>query len=547
MRPPGNPRPSLAAAFVVVVTAAAALSPAAAHAAHGDDHTRISKLLRHWDVVAAEAALSELESQGELGPLMTVLKAQLRFFQGEYDAALGIADGLADQIDPKDAEFKRFVAEMVAAKEETKGHVEVRSPDGNFIIRHAPGQDAVLVPLMLQALPKMRARLGEKFGFVPDHPVVIEVYPTAASLGHVTGLGAEAIENSGTIAICKFNRLMITSPAALVRGYGWLDTLAHEYVHLLVNKLAGPVVPIWLHEGIAKYHEGFWDSDEPPTLHPGQESIVAAALASSQLITFAEMSPSMALLPTPKHTMLAFAEVQTVIEHLLERHGEDSVRRLLDVLRTGEARDDREAISKVTHLSFKAFERSWRAWLRKQGLQIRKDAGVHTMQFKKSDRPDDLAELDDVDRAIRDHLKLGDLLRGKGRAKAGLREYERAQGAAGPGVDPLIRTKMASAHLSMDDPESAIAAVAAVPALHDGYALAYILLGRAHLALKQWKEAKVWLERALGYNPYDTAVHLGLQQACVATSDDLCVQRAATALQALAPTQAKAHPEPVGR
>ena len=249
----------------------------------------------------------------------------------------------------------------------------------------------------------------------------------------------------------------------------------------------------------------------------------------------------MALLPTPKHTMLAFAEVQTVIEHLLDRHGPDAVRRVLDALRTGAAKDDRQAISQVTHLSFKAFERNWRAWLKRKGLKVRKDAGVHTMRFKKSDRPDDLSELDDVDRAIRDHLKLGDLLRGRGRPKAGLREYERAQGVVGAGVDPLIRTKMASAHLSLDDPEAAIAAVAPVPELHHGYALAYILLGRAHLALKQWDEAKVWLQRALGYNPYDTAVHMGLQQACVAIADDLCVQRALAALEALQPAQPEGH------
>ena len=509
-------------------------APTFASAAEGAEaHKRIAGLLQRWDVIAAEEALAAEEGKGELGVLMRILKAELRFYQGDYDGALALIDSLDDEIDPGDRQWRQLVAEVTAAKEETDNHVEVRSEDGRFIIRHAPGQDAVLVPLMLEALPKMRERLGDKFGLRPAHPVVVEVYPTAASLGHVTGLGAEAIENSGTIAICKFNRLMITSPAALVRGYGWLDTLAHEYVHLLVNKLAGPVVPIWLHEGIAKYHESFWASDARPALHPAQESIVAVALRDDQLITFDEMSPSMALLPTPKHTMLAFAEVQTVIEYLLSKHGDDSVRRVLDLLRTGEAKDDRQAIARVTGLSFAAFERNWRGWLKRQRLQIRKDAGVHDMKFKKSDRPDDLEELDSVDRSIRDHLKLGDLLRGRDRSKAGLREYERAQAISGPRVNPLIRTKMASAHLALDNPEAAIAAVAPVPDLHEGYALAYILLGRAHLALEHWEDAKVWLGRALGYNPYDQAVHMGLQQACVATADDTCVQRAVAAMQAL--------------
>ena len=271
---------------------------------------------------------------------------------------------------------------------------------------------------------------------------------------------------------------------------------------------------------------------------------MAAALKDDQLITFDEMSPSMALLPTPKHTMLAFAEVQTVIEYLIEKSGDDTVRRMLDLLRTGEARDDRHAVSKVTGLSFKAFERNWRAWLKRKRLRVRKDAGVQSMQFKKSDRPDDLEELDGVGKAIQGHLRLGDLLRGRGRVKAGLKEYERAQGAAGTGVDPVIRSKMASAHLAMNNPEGAIAAVGEVPDLHQGYALAYVLLGRAHLALEQWSEAKVWLRRALGYNPYDQAVHRGLQRACEALSDKACVVRAGDALTVL---QAGGHGDEAGR
>ena len=154
---------------------------------------RIAQMLRHWDVVAAEEALAAQVGDDDVG--LEMLRAQLRFYQGDYDAALAGIDALDDRVDEGDLEWKRFIQEVVAAKEETKDHVEVRTPDGHFVIRHPPGPDAVLAPLMFDALPKMRARLGEKFGLLPDHPVVVEVYPTSASLGHVTGLGAEAIEN----------------------------------------------------------------------------------------------------------------------------------------------------------------------------------------------------------------------------------------------------------------------------------------------------------------------------------------------------------------
>ena len=43
---------------------------------------------------------------------------------------------------------------------------------------------------------------------------------------------------SGTIAICKYNKLMFTSPKAMLRGYEWLDTLSHEYVHFVISVIS---------------------------------------------------------------------------------------------------------------------------------------------------------------------------------------------------------------------------------------------------------------------------------------------------------------------
>src|SRR5207245_617002 len=58
--------------------------------------------------------------------------------------------------------------------------------------------------------------------------------------------------------LCKYNRLMITSPRALLRGYAWLDTLSHEFVHYLVTRKGRNAVPIWLQEGLAKFLETRW-------------------------------------------------------------------------------------------------------------------------------------------------------------------------------------------------------------------------------------------------------------------------------------------------
>ena len=44
----------------------------------------------------------------------------------------------------------------------------------------------------------------------------------------------------------------------LTTGYDWLDTVSHEYVHLVVSRKSRNTVPIWMHEGLAKYLESRW-------------------------------------------------------------------------------------------------------------------------------------------------------------------------------------------------------------------------------------------------------------------------------------------------
>jgi len=479
-------------------------------------------------VSAAEARLAGIEAQGELGPAGQFVKARLRFFQGEYAEALALLEEV-----PADPARDELESAVRAVAEETRGFVEVPMEGGHFRVRHEPGPDAVLVPMLADALPRIRERLGKRLGVVPDHTIVIEVYPTTASLARVTGLTEKNMEDSGTIAIAKWSRLMITTPRALVRGYRWKQTLAHEYLHLLITKRSRNRVPIWLHEGLSRYHEGFWDTDEAPRLRPAAESLVAAALKAGELISFEEMSPSMALLPTQRHTMLAFAEVQTAIAYLLERSGADAVARLLGALRDAAEPDLDAALKAVTGKTVAGFERDWRRWLKRRGYRVRKDVSPAFRRFKRSARPDDVEELDGLEKSIRDHILLGDLLRGRKRPKAGLAEYERAESRGGGRQRAFVRCRQASALLELDQPDAAIEAVRELPELQPGVMMSYVLLGKAHLRKGDNEEAVRWLRLALDHNPFDAMLHTSLLVACVALEDRRCVDRSKAALVAL--------------
>ena len=133
-------------------------------------------------------------------------------------------------------------------------------------MRYADGLDAILVAYALQAMAAADEVLTRELGVRVPGPVRLEIFPDPSALAAVSRLSLEAIQRTGTIALCKWDRLMVTSPRALVRGYPWMDTIAHEYVHLVLSRASRDQAPVWFHEGMAKFFERRWRGERPSAL-----------------------------------------------------------------------------------------------------------------------------------------------------------------------------------------------------------------------------------------------------------------------------------------
>src|SRR5699024_9375194 len=153
----------------------------------------------------------------------------------------------------------------------------------------------------------------------------------------------------------KYNRLMITSPRALLRGYSWVDTVVHEYVHYVISAKTQHRVPIWMHEGLAKFLERRWRGPHAEQLPPSAESLLKERVTTGDLITFEQMRPSMAKLPRQEDAAVAFAEVYTVMEYLKREVGQDAFKRLLDHINSGLDAD--QAFARTIGTSFSNFEK----------------------------------------------------------------------------------------------------------------------------------------------------------------------------------------------
>ncbi len=487
---------------------------AAAPVAYAASPEHVYELVEEQRIDEAARELEPLVRARPHDPEVAFVDGDLALHRGEY-ARAAERFGEATKLRGRVADEAKQLRDLARATDETtQGYVELRGK--HFVVWHKAGRDDLLAPYALDTLEKAMEALGDDLGWRPTEPIRVEIYPEVADLARVSTLTLKEIETSGTIALCKYNRLMIVSPRALVAGYPWLDTLNHEYTHYVVTRISHNTVPIWLHEGIAKFEERRWRGPSGGGLTPVMEHLLASGIAHKHLITFAEMHPSMAKLPSQEDTALAFAEVYTVVEYLHDKDGWAGVRALIKRFADGKPFDAKNGMDEL--------ESSWRAWLR--GKKLRLHPGLlpaeAELRFKKgAGKPTEASE-DDSSRIgeerARKFARLGGMLRARHRLQAAATEYEKAQAIVGAG-HPSVANKLARTYLELGDATRAIAAAEPALELYPDQAAPNATLGEAWLRKGDNKKAAQYLQAALAINPFDPAIHCGLSQAWRALKD----------------------------
>ncbi|MBT9561042.1 MAG: tetratricopeptide repeat protein [Myxococcales bacterium] len=462
----------------------------------------ISTHIEAWDLPAARAELAPLEPDYADDPDVVFLHGRVSFYEGRYDDAVTQLEAVAAAM-PGDKQVASALALYRSTRDVTQGFSRVPSSRGRFVFVFAPGPDEVLLPYLDEAMEAAADTLGEAFAHVPSEPVRIEILARPEQLASVSPLKPSEIRTTGTIALCKYNRLIAVSPRALVYGYPWLDAVVHEYVHYLVTQLSRNNVPVWLHEGIAKYYESRWREKPPHRLNRLSEDLLARGLSEKNLVPFDAMSPSLAKLPTAEEAALAYAQVFTVIGLLYEHGGDALIRKLLAAMRNG--LPDRKAVELVSGKSFARFEREWKNTL--FGMNLRR-LPIHQgsrMLFRDSTKPSE--ELDSVGESeARDLADIADRLAVKERFRAAAIEYQKALTKAG-GPDPLISARLASMLLKLGQQGDVSGVVTPALELNSDHILLHLYRGKARLALGDPDGARSDFERAIRLNPFDPEVH----------------------------------------
>jgi tetratricopeptide (TPR) repeat protein len=481
---------------------------------------KIQTDLEAWDIQGAARGVDELLHAHPDSAEGAYFRGRVLFEQGKYDEAAKVFHEAQEKGDSAiQMLLRRGDDEKLAraAAEETAGDAVFESE--HFVISTRPGKDELLAPYALDALEHAYAGLTKDLGVSPAAKVRVEVYDSARSLAHVSPLTVEQIKASGTIALCKYSRLMITSPKALLRGYPWLDTLSHEFVHYLVTQRGRNTVPIWLQEGLAKFLETRWRG--PPGLAVDEMSLglLQDAAKHGKLIPFARMHPSIAMLPTQEQAALAFAEVEAAIRLLYQRGGQQALTELVSAMASGFT--DEQAVAQAYGKSFKEFEADWRAEVAKpRSKTVSKNARpmvarklVFKEDAKGKSEPPELqtgspreAEVSAGDTESKRSIRLGDLLFARRRWAAAAKEYGKAR-ARLPGEVPQVARRYAFSQVQLGNwPEAEEALRSAVERDPDDEAAqalyAHVLVKRGSLA-----KARTALDLGIAVDPFDPDLH----------------------------------------
>lgn len=502
----------------------------------------LEQLLADWDLDGARRELAELERlvPQEIEPLH-YFRGRVAFEEGRYAEAVdelgkaGIGDKPGSYL-----RLARDTRDLVGAHE--------RAESEHFIFQYPEGKDEVLAPYALETLEAIRQALLQDLGHAPAGKVRVEVVNNASELAKISTLTKEQIKTTGTIAICKFNKLMITSPKAVVQGYDWLDTLAHEYVHLVVSQKSRNNVPIWLHEGLAKYLETRWRGKPGLSLSPSTLALLGSRVKRNKLVPFEKMHPSLALLPSAEDAATAFAEVFFSVDLLYQEKGTAGIQTLIAELAKG--KDDKAAVEAATGKSFALFEKSWLAHLRRQPfprelipLDEKKElkdeaAGAQKGRKGKEISFGDFAEVEEVEARKLAHL--GELMRERGRTQAAAEEYGRAHSRVGNKYQS-VSNKYALSLLELGRLGEAERVLEGSLLMHPASAATHVHLGRIHLRRKDWPKARQAYLAALAADPFDEEIHLGLFLVHQAMGEKKLMERALRAsarLTGLSPEEA---------
>ncbi len=477
--------------------------PTIASADLREDLNKGYELVDQWRIEEAEDFVRELDNTYPHSGDVLFLKARVEFFKGDYDAAWNILK----EVEETEKVVKEFKG-LVSRTQKASGKFVTRETE-HFKIRYIDGPDEILIHFAEQVLEQSYKVLGDIIDYYPKEKVLVEIYPGREDFSKISPLTLKDIMTSGTVALCKYRRIMIITPASALRGYNWMDTLSHEFVHYLLSSASHNNVPLWLHEGIAKNLEARWRGGEQMT--PIMETVLASGIQNDYLVKLKDMMPSFAKLKSAEDVQLAYAEVSTMVDYLLKIKGNTIISTLVKSLREGNSFE--KAIQQEVGMSLPEFQAAWKKDIKSKKLRTIPGLRVLRFEFKNKGEttPEDEENIPSAFAAIggkrtRDLVLLGDILKERNRVPAAIVEYEKALKSA-RSLSPVLYNKLGGTYLQEKQFAEAQNLLSTSLGYYPDFPTTLVNLGELHFQKNEMAQAEDYFQRAVKLNPFNPFLH----------------------------------------
>ncbi len=182
---------------------------------------------------------------------------------------------------------------------------------------------------VLDLLKRAKRDLCAKYDVTLPSPIIVEMFPKQEDFAIRTfGLPGGA----GFLGVCFGTVITANSPASQdAHPTCWEATLYHEFCHVVTLNKTHNKMPRWLSEGISVYEERQADKTWGQTINP----LYRKMLLGDELTPVSELSGAFLHPRSGQHLQFAYFESSLVVEYLVEKHGLDSLQKILVDLGNG--------------------------------------------------------------------------------------------------------------------------------------------------------------------------------------------------------------------
>ncbi|MBA4020232.1 MAG: hypothetical protein C0483_23980 [Pirellula sp.] len=216
---------------------------------------------------------------------------------------------------------------LASLKDRLQNYTLLETP--HFRLHMERREAAVYGPRVLALLERARKTLGKKYGWLPPQPVTVEILTRQQDFAIRTfGLPG----GDGILGVCFGMVITANSPAALAgRTNNWEATLWHEYCHVVTLEQTHHRIPRWLSEGISVYEERQAD----PTWGDRLDHDLRRMILAGELTPVSMLNDAFRKSRSAAHFNLAYYEASLVVQYLVEKHGHETLRRILSDVAAG--------------------------------------------------------------------------------------------------------------------------------------------------------------------------------------------------------------------